>query len=300
MTGKIWFITGSSTGFGRLVTETALGHGDKVAATLRKPEMLSGLSSKYSSSQLLVLKLDVTKSDEVKQAFSAAHAHFGRIDVVFNNAGSIVLGSVEGTPDDMARNLFELNLWGAVNVTSTAVHYFREFNKPARRTFDTELVALWHIGLSPHWDLLWHEARDGGHNRGSRRRSRPELEYKGQHSCRTSCPYLARFLMLLCVQVTLLEPGSFYTGGHGRGDLAPPHPAYKQPDMSKMLSGEGMSDPVKGVEIIYRLASLPNPPLHLPLGPDAVATFNDKAKRLLEATEAYASWSEGLELEPKL
>ncbi|KAH9830850.1 uncharacterized protein C8Q71DRAFT_784821 [Rhodofomes roseus] len=278
MTGKIWFITGSSTGFGRLVTETALGHGDKVAATLRKPEMLSGLSSKYSSSQLLVLKLDVTKSDEVKQAFSAAHAHFGRIDVVFNNAGSIVLGSVEGTPDVMARNLFELNLWGAVNVTSTAVHYFREFNKPAGGHL-IQNSSLCGISGFPRTGF-----------------------YCGtKHAMEGITEALAAEVdPSWNIKVTLLEPGSFYTGGHGRGDLAPPHPAYKQPDMSKMLSGEGMSDPVKGVEIIYRLASLPNPPLHLPLGPDAVATFNDKAKRLLEATEAYASWSEGLELEPKL
>ena len=97
-----------------------------------------------------------------------------------------------------------------------------------------------------------------------------------------------------------MEPGSFYTGGHGRGDFTPSHPAYKQPDVSKMHTGEGMSDPIKGVAAIYRMASLPNPPLHFPLGKDAIASVSAKAKKLLAATEEYAAWSEGLELESKL
>jgi len=278
MTGKVWLVTGSSSGFGRLVTESALRHGDKVAATLRKPEVLSDLSSKYSSSQLLTLQLDVTKPDEVKQAFGAAHAHFGRVDIVFNNAGNILFGPVEGTPDDMARNLFELNLWGAVNVTSAAVHCFRELNKPAGgRLIQNSSVA----GISGVPRIGFY--------------SGTKFAMEG-----ISEALAAEVDPAWNIKITLLEPGSFYTGGHGRGDVAPAHPAYKQPDMSKMLRGEGMSDPIKGVEIIYRLASLPNPPLHFPLGQDSVSTMVDKAKKLLAAAEEYASWSEALELNPRL
>ncbi|KZT67195.1 NAD(P)-binding protein [Daedalea quercina L-15889] len=278
MAGKIWLVTGSSSGFGRLMTETALKHGDKVVATLRKPEALSELSSEYPSSQLLVLKLDVTKRDEVKKAFSAAHAHFGRIDVVFNNAGNIVFGPIEGTPDHLSRELFELNLWGAVNVSSTAVEGFREYNKPAGGHL---------IQMSSHAGIT------GFPRVGFYSGTKFALEGVTEALAAELDPTWN-------IKVTLLEPGSFYTGGHGRGDFAPPHPAYKQPDVSKMLNGEGMSDPVKGVEAVYRMASLHNPPLHFPLGKDALATISAKAKKLLAATEEYAGWSEGLELESKL
>ncbi|KIJ58520.1 hypothetical protein HYDPIDRAFT_34095 [Hydnomerulius pinastri MD-312] len=84
---KVWFITGSLTGFGREMAELLLRRGNKVIATLRKPEALAPLARKYSRDQLLVLKLDVTEEEEIKSTFAEAHEAFGRIDVVFNSAG---------------------------------------------------------------------------------------------------------------------------------------------------------------------------------------------------------------------
>jgi len=77
-------------------------------ATLRTPDAIADLKSRYSTDQLLVVKLDVTKPDEIEAAFSKAKAAFGRIDVVFNNAGLLVIAEIEGTPDDQARGLFEV------------------------------------------------------------------------------------------------------------------------------------------------------------------------------------------------
>lgn len=99
-------------------------------ATLRTPAALADLQQKYPEDRLLVLPLDVTKAGEITKAFDAAAARFGRVDVVFNNAGFAVQGEVEGTPDDVARKLFEVNFWGAANVTREAVRVFREVNKP--------------------------------------------------------------------------------------------------------------------------------------------------------------------------
>lgn len=110
-------VTGCSSGFGRIMTEYALQHGDKVVATLRKPTELADLQSAYPTSQLLVVQLDVTQPQEIAGAFAAAKAAFGRVDVVFNNAGFAAAGEVESTPDDLARRLFETNFWGAVNVS---------------------------------------------------------------------------------------------------------------------------------------------------------------------------------------
>ena len=77
-------------------------------ATLRTPVALADLQSRYSTEQLLVVKLDVTRPDEIEAAFAQAKAVFGRIDVVYNNAGLIVVGEIEGTPDEQARTEFEV------------------------------------------------------------------------------------------------------------------------------------------------------------------------------------------------
>ena len=123
-------VTGASSGLGRAVVEHILAKGDRVVATLRKPSALSDLVGKHSEDQLLVLKLDVVSPPDITSAFAAALAKFGRIDVVYNNAGLSSIGEVEGTPDSDARRLFEVNFWGAANVTREAVRVFRDENKP--------------------------------------------------------------------------------------------------------------------------------------------------------------------------
>lgn len=123
-------VTGSSSGFGRETVIQALKSGDKVVATLRKPATLDDLTKKYSADRLRVVKLDVTKPADIDAAFVEAKAAFGRIDIVFNNAGYVAVGENEAFPDDVARPLFEVNFWGAVHVSQRAVRFFREENTP--------------------------------------------------------------------------------------------------------------------------------------------------------------------------
>ena len=112
------------------MARVALTNGERVVATLRKPEVLNDFAAQYTSEQLLVLRLDVSKPDEIKAAFAKAKEAFGRIDVVFNNAGYAVAGELEGVPDKSARMMFEVNFWGAAHVSQEAVRFFREENKP--------------------------------------------------------------------------------------------------------------------------------------------------------------------------
>jgi len=93
-TTKVWLITGSSTGFGRSLTETVLKHGDRVVATARKPEQLSNLVTHYPET-VKPVQMDVTKPQEVRNAVNAALDAFGRIDVLVNNAGYGALGAIE-------------------------------------------------------------------------------------------------------------------------------------------------------------------------------------------------------------
>lgn len=123
-------MTGASSGFGLEMSRCALEHGDRVVATLRDPSALVDLASKYSSAQLLVAKVDVTNHDEIKAAFRRAKDAFGRVDIVFNNAGYVLTGEAETTPEELAKKLFEVDFWGAVRVSQEAVRFFREDNNP--------------------------------------------------------------------------------------------------------------------------------------------------------------------------
>ncbi|KAG1730401.1 uncharacterized protein EDB91DRAFT_1059495 [Suillus paluster] len=122
---KVWFITGTSSGFGRCMTECALSQGDIVVATLRKPEALSDLATRYPAEKLLVLKVDVAKQEDIDEVF-------GRLDVVFNNAGYQLVTEVEGMPVNKAREMFETNFGGSTNVSRAAVKFFREVNEPGK------------------------------------------------------------------------------------------------------------------------------------------------------------------------
>lgn len=106
----------------------ALAKGDKVVATLRRPSDIDEFASKYSPDVLYVTKVDVTRPEEVIRAFCDAKDRFGRVDVVFNNAASAVVGEIEMVPDADARHLMEVCLWGAIAVSKEAVRFFREDN----------------------------------------------------------------------------------------------------------------------------------------------------------------------------
>jgi len=107
-----------------------LRKGDNVVATLRKPAMLDDLATLYPKDRLLILPLDVTVPSDITAAFIKSREAFGRVDVVFNNAGLCIISEVEGMPDDDAKHLFDTNFWGAANVTKEAVATFRDFNNP--------------------------------------------------------------------------------------------------------------------------------------------------------------------------
>lgn len=115
------------------MTELALEKGDFVVATLRKPEVLAELTAKYDSTRLLVIKLDVKDPDQITTAFEKAQETFGRIDVVFNNAAYATVSEVESAHghDDLVRDMFEVNFWGALHVTQAAIKCFRDVNRPA-------------------------------------------------------------------------------------------------------------------------------------------------------------------------
>lgn len=124
MTSKTWFITGASRGFGREWSIAALERGDSVAATARDTSTLDDLAAKYGD-RFLPLRLEVTDRDADFAAVAQAHAHFGRLDVVVNNAGYGQFGLVEELSEADARDQIETNLFGALWVTQAALPFLR-------------------------------------------------------------------------------------------------------------------------------------------------------------------------------
>jgi NAD(P)-dependent dehydrogenase (short-subunit alcohol dehydrogenase family) len=124
MTSKVWFITGTSKGFGRVWAEAALARGDQVAATARDVISLTALVERFGA-KVAALKLDVTDKAAVAAAISEAHRRFGRLDVVVNNAGYGLFGAIEEISETEARAQLETNLFGALWVTQAALPIMR-------------------------------------------------------------------------------------------------------------------------------------------------------------------------------
>jgi NADP-dependent 3-hydroxy acid dehydrogenase YdfG len=124
MGSRVWFITGASSGFGRLWAEAALERGDRVVASARTVDSLSDLAERFSGSAL-VRALDVTDRDAVFAVVNEAHAHFGRLDVVVSNAGYSYTGAVEELDFDEAKANFDTNVFGTLSVIQAVLPHLR-------------------------------------------------------------------------------------------------------------------------------------------------------------------------------
>ncbi|TFK33038.1 hypothetical protein BDQ12DRAFT_769605 [Crucibulum laeve] len=272
-TPQVWF--GSSSGFGRSMVEAALKKGHRVAATLRKPEVLEDLAAEYSADQLLILQLDVTKEDEIAAAFATVKDIFGRIDVVFNNAGIAMIGEVEATTQEVARKGFEVMFWGAANVTRKAMEHLRD-NKPIGGRI---LQVSSFYGVNAEAGVGYYSA------------SKFALEGLTEALVKEMDPAWN-------IKVTLVEPGPFLTGIKENGFLSPSHPAYPP-----LPNGETRLDPLKinlngdkdkAVDVFLKIATLPNPPLRLPIHKNAIASLRKKAAALVADADRSEVWSEDM------
>ncbi|OOQ61609.1 SDR family NAD(P)-dependent oxidoreductase [Mucilaginibacter pedocola] len=122
---KVWFITGASRGFGRVWAEAALERGDKVAVTARRLDSIAALQEQYPDTAL-TLELDVTNTEQVKAAVAQAHAHFGKLDIVLNNAGYSLVGTIEEASADDVKAMYDTNIFGPLAVIQAALPLLRE------------------------------------------------------------------------------------------------------------------------------------------------------------------------------
>jgi NAD(P)-dependent dehydrogenase (short-subunit alcohol dehydrogenase family) len=262
---KVWFITGTSKGFGRIWAEAALERGDRVAATARRPETLAGLADRYVE-LVLPMALDVTDKAAVDAAVAQAHAHFGRLDVVVNNAGYGLFGTIEEVTEEQARAQIETNLFGALWVTKAALPILREQGSG-------HIIQVSSIGGVNAFPTvgLYHASKWG-------------LEGFSQS--------LAQEVAEFGIKVTLVEPVGFSTDWAGAsGVRAERLPAYAE--VWKRREAQRASAPVGDPEAtgpaILELVDAEEPPLRVFFGDGPLEMIrNEYAKRIAE----WEAWND--------
>ncbi|OQP55840.1 short-chain dehydrogenase/reductase [Niastella yeongjuensis] len=245
---KVWFITGSSRGLGRALTEAVLAKGDKVAATARTPQQLDDLVSKYPQ-QILPLRLDVTNKKEITSAVEQAVTHFGRIDVLVNNAGFGVVGAAEAFTDEQVRSQLETNLYAPIEITRVVLPYMRK--QRGGRILQISSVG----GRSGNPGVSVYQAAKFGLSGFSEA--------------------LSKEVAPLGIKVTSVEPGGFRTDWAGDSmTYAPAIEGYETTVNARaeyFQSGKfvPVGDPVKAAQAMVNLVEHPEPPMHLILGSEA-------------------------------
>jgi NAD(P)-dependent dehydrogenase (short-subunit alcohol dehydrogenase family) len=264
---KIWFVTGSSRGLGRTLVEAILAAGDKVIATARKPEELKDLSS-IDGDRIRAVKLDVTSPEEVEQAVATAVETFGRIDVLVNNAGYGFLGAFEEMSDQEFKGQIDTNFWGVVNVTRAILPHLRQQGSG-------HIIQITSVGG---------------------RSAFPGLS--GYHAAKFAVEGFSEALALevkpLGLKVTIVEPGGFRTDWAGTSmAFAKPIEAYTPTlgfmrEQLQLRNGNQPGDPRKAARAILELVGMPEAPLRLPLGNDAMAVLRNGYQTSAEELERWA------------
>ncbi|MEW2504736.1 oxidoreductase [Amycolatopsis sp. NPDC047767] len=254
---RVWFITGTSAGFGRVLAEAVLARGERVVATARDVE-----SVKDFADRALVARLDVTDPASIHSAVDAALAEYGQIDVLVNNAGHGLIGAMEELTDEQTRKVMETNVFGVLAVTRAVLPHLR-----ARRS--GHIVQLSSVGGVVG-------------NPGHAIYATSKFALEGMSEA------LAGEVGLLGIRVSIVEPGPFRTEFAGRSmTFADPIADYADTPAGRLRShfsaqdGHQPNDPARAAAAILTLVDTPDAPLRLPLGPEAVTRIRAKLEKQL-------------------
>src|SRR3954452_6566328 len=262
---KVWFITGTSKGFGRVWAEAALERGDRVVATARNADTLTPLVETYGDN-VLALSLDLQDKAAGDAAVKRGHERFGRLDVVVNNAGYGLFGTIEEVSERQARDQIETNLFGALWVTKAALPILREQG-------EGHIIQVSSIGGVNAFPTvgLYHASKWG-------------LEGFSQA--------LAQEVAELGIKVTIVEPTGYCTAWAGPpGVRAERLPAYEAvwERRQAMRASARPGDPEATGPAILEIADADEPPLRVFFGDGPFEMIKaEYAKRLAE----WEAWND--------
>lgn len=266
----IWFITGASRGFGFEIAREALERGDSVVATARS---MNDLETRFpeASDRLLLLALDITDTESAAHAAKAVLDRFGRIDVLVNNAGRGLLAAIEEASDDEIRSVFEVNVFGLLNITRAFLPTFRH----QRAGLIINMSSVAGFVSRPGWGVY------------ASTKFAVEAISEG----------LGKELAPLGVQVTAIEPGAFRTNFLDGSSLVAASnviPDYAETagatrKWAASTNNEQDGDPKKAARVIVDLAQSERVPQRLQLGRDSFAAVEEKAALV---TREQGEWRE--------
>jgi NAD(P)-dependent dehydrogenase (short-subunit alcohol dehydrogenase family) len=264
---KVWFITGTSRGFGRVWAQAALERGDSVAATARDTETLADLVEQHGE-RVLALELDVTDKSAIDASVKAAHERFGRLDVVVNNAGYGQFGTIEETGEQEARRQIETNLFGPLWVSKAAIPLLRE----QRSGHIIQVSSIGGVMAFPVLGL-YHASKWG-------------LEAFSQS--------MSEELQEFGVHVTIVEPGGYTTdwsgSSAGRAEEMPVYDGVRERRLQRLGPVRSRpGDPQATGPAILELVDAAEPPLRVFFGDSGLQLARaEYASRI----ETWEKWNE--------
>ncbi|MDB5153187.1 MAG: short-chain dehydrogenase/reductase [Mucilaginibacter sp.] len=276
---KVWFVTGASKGLGLSLIKLLLETGNKVAATSRKAEDIDNAITD-NKENLLALTVDITDESSAIDAIDKTVAHFGRLDVVVNNAGYSIYGSVEVLSNEEFRKTIDVNLFGTVNVIRAVMPYFRK--QRSGYIFNISSVAGYKgFGNSPSYAA-------------------------GKFAVIGLSESLAEEVKQFGVKVTVVAPGFFRTSFLDKGEELVSKNSIEEYDVEglvdrlRAMNGKQPGDPEKLVAALVRLTNEENPPVHLLMGPDAYQIVMQKRAAEQEEFETWKELSLSTDLDEDL
>ncbi|MFA6154650.1 SDR family oxidoreductase [Mesorhizobium sp.] len=262
---RTWFITGTSSGFGRLLTERLLARGDRVAATVRKPGALADLQASHGD-RLWITSLEMTDSDAIRAVIDKAFAELGRIDVIVSNAGYGLFGAAEELGDSQIRDVIDTNLIGSIHLIRAALPHLRRQGGGRILQVSSEGGQMAYPGFS-----LYHATKWG--IEGFVESVRQEVAPFG-------------------IGMMLVEPGPTSTNFGGSLVSAEPVNAYANTPVGDLRrafsegSFELKGDPAKIVEAMIASVAQDPAPRRLTFGATAYASIRDALQGRLAELEA--------------
>ncbi|EIB96301.1 SDR family oxidoreductase [Ligilactobacillus salivarius] len=268
---RVWFITGASSGLGYEFTKKVLESGDKVVGVARNIEKLNELKYQFEG-MLLPLSLDVTDRSAVFTTVETAIKHFGRIDIVINNAGNMVLGMIEEFSEDEVRSQMETNFYGAIWICQAAMPYLRTQGSG-------HIIQISSIGGLITGPML-----------GIYSASKFALEGFSEA--------LAQEAAHFGVKVSIVEPGGYWTNLYLKMSFTTQNKEYDslREKLAQQNSTESVdSDPKLAAEAIMKLVNSENPPLRLILGSLVYDLAVENAEKRISTWKEWESVSRSAE-----
>ena len=271
----VWLVTGASRGLGRAIVQAALEAGHHVVATARKAQSIEAAFGDVPTNRLLRATLDVTDLDQAHQVAQAAIDAFGRVDVLVNNAGYGQFSAFEEMTPDEVRAQLETNLFGVMNVTRAVLPVMR-----AQRS-----------------GRIFNIASMGGYRSGSLGSAYAASKFAVVGFTESLAAEVAEF----GISATIVAPGYFRTDfldpSSARFGSGAPLPDYAGSAQARRETYANINhaqdgDPTKLGRALVELAGTDKPPVHFPVGRDAVEVIVDHHTRVLDEIAAWRGLSE--------